>query len=54
MINMKHLHHILPTFYTPRNEVEAGYTGFTLFVRPSVRRWCPGDNLNSFHRISIF
>ena len=24
--------------YTPRNEVEGGYTGFTLFVRPSV---CP-------------
>ena len=23
--------------YTPRNEVEGGYTGFTLFVRPSVR-----------------
>ena len=22
--------------YTPRNEVEGGYTGFTLFVRPSV------------------
>ena len=25
------------THYTPRNEVEGGYTGFTLFVRPSVR-----------------
>ena len=24
-------------YYTPRNEVEGGYTGFTLFVRPSVR-----------------
>ena len=23
--------------YTPRNEVEGGYTGFTLLVRPSVR-----------------
>ena len=25
------------SYYTPRNEVEGGYTGFTLFVRPSVR-----------------
>ena len=35
-----------------------GYTGFTLFVRPSVcpavRRRCPDDNLNSFDRILIF
>ena len=44
--------------YTPRNEVEGGYTGFTLFVRslsvrPSVGR-CPDDNSNSFQWIWKF
>ena len=49
-------------YYTPRNEVEGGYTGFTLFVcpsvclsvcpsvRPSVGR-CPDDNSHSFQWI---
>ena len=41
-------------FYTPQNEVYGGYTGFTLFVRPSVRPSvgrCPDDNSHSFQWI---
>ena len=54
-----------PLLYPPQRSW-GWYTGFTLFVRPSVRlsfrpsvrqsirRPCLDDNLNSFNRISIF
>ena len=35
--NILGAHELRWSHYTPRNEVEGGYTGFTLFVRPSVR-----------------
>ena len=47
----------ISSFYTPRfNEVERGYTGFTLSVCPSVRLWtelCPLCIFNNDHQIHL-
>ena len=42
-------------YYTPTTKLRRGILDSPYSsLRPSVRRRCPDDNLNSFHRISIF